>query len=557
MKAQADLARYRELVAKDEISRQQFDQAEAAAKSAAANVDAKRATAEAAARNIEQAQARLEEAQTKQVEAQRNRPQQIAIQSATVQSKQATAEREKTLVDQAALNLSYTKIVAPIDGVIGKKNAEAGQQVSPGQQLMAVVPLNDLWVTANFKETQLQKMHAGQRATIHVDAYDRDYEGYVESLAGASGARFSLLPPENATGNYVKVVQRLPVRIRLKPGEDPNHLLRPGMSADPKVWFEQQVSPPPIIVPYVPRRRPGAGFAAGGCAGLAAQVSQRAVVQDAQLAAARVSQRALVLLVVRRVAAQDELPAGVVAQAAAPGGPPAEALERARRGVRTSVAPALACSAGWADVSPASAEALDGFRGQADASRELAEAQAGFRGKAGVQQELAVALGDFQAKAGVLQEPVAVSPGSQMAVGPPGLARSAGVAVPPSCFPVRQVLDDSADSPPRAGTAEKRTALRVCRAERREPVSPRRFGLASACATAAGRGAGVRYEVTSGAAAATTCGRPRFTAANCSRFEAACRICCTCAATGGVRGSRNTTCSAGSGRALMPPRPPL
>ncbi len=240
VKAQADLARYRELVAKDEISKQQFDQAEATAKSAAANVDAKRATAEAAARNIEQAQARLEEAQTKQVEAQRNRPQQIAIQSATVQSKQATAEREKTLVDQAALNLSYTKIVAPIDGVIGKKNAEAGQQVSPGQQLMADVPLNDLWVTANFKETQLQKMHTGQRATIHVDAYDRDYEGYVESLAGASGARFSLLPPENATGNYVKVVQRLPVRIRLKAGEDPNHLLRPGMSADPKVWLDSK-----------------------------------------------------------------------------------------------------------------------------------------------------------------------------------------------------------------------------------------------------------------------------------------------------------------------------
>jgi membrane fusion protein, multidrug efflux system len=239
VKAQADLARYRELVAKDEISRQQFDQAEAAAKSAAANVDAKRATAEAVGRNIEQAQAKLEEAQTRQLEAQRNRPQQIAIQNATVQSKQATAEREKTLVDQAQLNLSYTKIFAPIDGIIGKKNAEAGQQVSPGQQLMADVPLTDLWVTANFKETQLRKMHAGQRATIHVDAYDRTYEGYVESLAGASGARFSLLPPENATGNYVKVVQRLPVRIRFKPGQDPKHELRPGMSVDPKVWLDK------------------------------------------------------------------------------------------------------------------------------------------------------------------------------------------------------------------------------------------------------------------------------------------------------------------------------
>jgi membrane fusion protein (multidrug efflux system) len=240
VKAQADLARYRMLVAKDEISKQQYDQAEAAAKSAAAKVDAKRATAEAYARNIEQAQARLEQSQTRQLEAQRNRPQQIAIQNATVESRQASAARQQTMVDQAALNLSYTKIVAPVDGVIGKKNAEPGQQVAPGQQLMADVPLNDIWITANFKETQLKKMHPNQRATIHVDSYDRDYEGYVESVAGATGARFSLLPPENATGNYVKVVQRVPVRIRLKAGEDPNHQLRPGMSVDPKVWIDSR-----------------------------------------------------------------------------------------------------------------------------------------------------------------------------------------------------------------------------------------------------------------------------------------------------------------------------
>jgi membrane fusion protein, multidrug efflux system len=238
IKAQSDLARYKQLVGKDEISQQQFDQAQAAANAAAATVDAKKATAEAAARNIEQQQSRLEETQTKQVEAERNRPQQIAIQNATVESRQATAERNRTAVDQAELNLSYTKIFAPVDGVIGKKNVEPGQQVAPGQQLMADVPLNNLWITANFKETQLQKMRTGQRATIHVDAYDREYEGYVESLAGASGARFSLLPPENATGNYVKVVQRLPVRIRLKPGEDKDHLLRPGMSVDPKVWLK-------------------------------------------------------------------------------------------------------------------------------------------------------------------------------------------------------------------------------------------------------------------------------------------------------------------------------
>src|SRR5665213_656557 len=208
VKAQADLVRYKQLVGKDEISRQQYDQADAAAKSAAANVDAKRATAQAAARNIERTQALLEQAQTKQIEAQRNRPQQIAIQDATVKSRQATADRQQTMLDEALLNLSYTKIFAPIDGVVGEKNAEPGQQVSKGQQLMVDIPLNDLWVTANFKETQLRSMRPGQRATIHVDAYDRDYEGYVESLAGASGARFSLLPPENATGNYVKVVQR-------------------------------------------------------------------------------------------------------------------------------------------------------------------------------------------------------------------------------------------------------------------------------------------------------------------------------------------------------------
>jgi membrane fusion protein, multidrug efflux system len=238
VKAQSDLARYKQLIAKDEISQQQYDEADAAAKSAAANVDAKKASAEADARAIEEQQAKLEQAQTRQTEAQRNRPQQIAIQNATVENREAAAVRQKTLVDQAELNLSYTKIVAPVDGVIGKKNAEPGQQVSPGQQLMAVVPIQNLWVTANFKETQLRKMHPGQRATIHVDAYDRDYEGYVESLAGASGAKFSLLPPENATGNYVKVVQRLPIRIRLKAGEDSDHLLRPGMSVDPKVWLD-------------------------------------------------------------------------------------------------------------------------------------------------------------------------------------------------------------------------------------------------------------------------------------------------------------------------------
>jgi membrane fusion protein (multidrug efflux system) len=237
-KAQADLVRYKQLIAKDEISQQQYDQVDAAAKAAAATVDARKATAEAAARNVDATRARLRQAETRIAEARRNRPQQIALQNAVVRSRQATTVREQTLLDQALLNLSYTKILAPVDGIIGKKNAEPGQEVAPGQQLMADVPISNLWVTANFKETQLKKMRPGQRVTIHVDAYNRDYNGYVESLAGASGARFSLLPPENATGNYVKVVQRLPIRIRVKEGEDSEHLLRPGMSVEPKVWLD-------------------------------------------------------------------------------------------------------------------------------------------------------------------------------------------------------------------------------------------------------------------------------------------------------------------------------
>jgi membrane fusion protein (multidrug efflux system) len=136
------------------------------------------------------------------------------------------------------LNLKYTTIVAPIDGIAGKKNVAIGQNVSAGQELMAVVPLDDLWITANFKETQLEKMRVGQPVKITVDAYDREYTGKVQRIAGASGARFSLLPPENATGNYVKVVQRIPVRISLDPGQNQDHLLREGMSVTPRVQLQ-------------------------------------------------------------------------------------------------------------------------------------------------------------------------------------------------------------------------------------------------------------------------------------------------------------------------------
>ena len=175
-----------------------------------------------------------------------------AVADAAVESDSASAEAAKTViasraaavdaaqaaVDQALLNLDYTRITAPMSGVIGKKTVEDGQRVQPGELLLAIVPLDDIWITANFKETQIRRMQPGQRATIYVDAIGREYQGYVEGVGGASGAKFSLLPPENATGNYVKVVQRLPVRIRLKPGQDPDHRLRIGMSVEAKVRFK-------------------------------------------------------------------------------------------------------------------------------------------------------------------------------------------------------------------------------------------------------------------------------------------------------------------------------
>ena len=157
--------------------------------------------------------------------------------SKVIGSRQASVKAAKAALDQAMLNREYTKIVAPISGVVGKKTVEVGQRVQPGQLLLAIVPLDDIWITANFKETQIRKLKPGQRATIYVDSTDREYEGHVEGLGGASGEKYSLLPPENATGNYVKVVQRLPIRIRLEPGQNSDRRLRPGMSVDATVWL--------------------------------------------------------------------------------------------------------------------------------------------------------------------------------------------------------------------------------------------------------------------------------------------------------------------------------
>ena len=162
-------------------------------------------------------------------------PQQVNITRSKVSAAQAKVEQRRADLEQATLNLAYTTIVAPASGIIGKKNINTGQNVAAGQQMMAIVQLDDLWVTANFKETQLKKMQVGQFVKLTVEAYGRDYTGKIERVAGASGAKFSLLPTENATGNFVKVVQRIPVRIAFDPGQDKDRLLRPGMSVVPKV----------------------------------------------------------------------------------------------------------------------------------------------------------------------------------------------------------------------------------------------------------------------------------------------------------------------------------
>jgi membrane fusion protein, multidrug efflux system len=233
-KAQADLNRYRQLVGKQEISEQQYDQAVAAAKASEATVTAAQAQAQAAAQQVSEARGRVAQAEA-QVRSARTGPQQVSMTRARAAAADAAVQMAKAALEQAELNLGYTTILAPLSGLVGKKSVEVGQNVMPGQALMALVPLDDIWVTANFKETQLKNMRSGQHVKIHVDAYDHDYDGYVESLAGATGADFSLLPPENATGNYVKVVQRVPVRIRFDKGQDPQHLLRLGMSVEPKV----------------------------------------------------------------------------------------------------------------------------------------------------------------------------------------------------------------------------------------------------------------------------------------------------------------------------------
>jgi membrane fusion protein, multidrug efflux system len=243
-KTRDDQTRYQLLVVKDEISKQIYQTAVSAEAAAQATIEARRASVAEAEQNINVAQSAVLQARAKiaqadaTIQAAMTAPRQVAISQARAKSSQAQVAQMRAALEQAKLNLAYCTIFAPVSGIVGKKSAEVGQNVSPGQQLMDVVPLDDIWVTANFKETQLEHMQAGQRVRFSVDAYGREYTGRVEAIGGASGSRFSVLPPENATGNYVKVVQRIPVRIDLDPGQNDDRRLRPGMSVDPKVYVE-------------------------------------------------------------------------------------------------------------------------------------------------------------------------------------------------------------------------------------------------------------------------------------------------------------------------------
>lgn len=235
-KAQADLERYKPLVEKDVISKQQFDAAVAAADAARAALSDARHSEQAAGDGVKVARERETQALAGLKFAQTG-PQQVAAQSARAKQAQAQVAQAQAQLDMARLNLSYTKIVAPAAGIITRKSVEINQNVAPGQNLMMLVSLEGLWVTANFKETQLRHMSAGQAVEIDVDSTGRTYHGKVTQIGGATGSVLSLFPPENATGNYVKVVQRVPVRVDFTDlaNEDPNHELRPGLSVEPKV----------------------------------------------------------------------------------------------------------------------------------------------------------------------------------------------------------------------------------------------------------------------------------------------------------------------------------
>jgi membrane fusion protein, multidrug efflux system len=242
-RSRRDVERLKGLLAKDEVSQQQFDAAVAAADAQAAATDTARAQIAEAEAGIRMAESRQVQAQAGEQAARaglRNAqtgPEQVTAMRARASSAQARVEQAKATLAQAELNLQYTVLKAPARGVVSRKSVNPGQVIQASQPLMSLVQTDEVWITANFKETQLTEMRPGQHVVVEVDAYDgREFQGKVDSIAAATGARFSLLPPENATGNFVKVVQRVPVKIALETGQDPEHLLRPGMSVTPTVY---------------------------------------------------------------------------------------------------------------------------------------------------------------------------------------------------------------------------------------------------------------------------------------------------------------------------------
>ena len=243
-KTNSDLTRMKPLVAKEEISRQQYDAVVAAAATATAAEDSANSQVKEAQQGVQVAQAQLDQERAPMaevrahVDAAKSGPEQVVAKQAQAQASGAQVQQKQAALSQAEIDLGYTTVRAPVSGLVSERSMEPGQTVSHGQPLMAIVPLEDVWVTANFKESQLKNMHPGQPVEIEVDAYGKKYKGHVDSIAAATGARFSLLPPENATGNYVKVVQRVPVKIFFEKDQDPNHLLRPGMSVTPTVMVK-------------------------------------------------------------------------------------------------------------------------------------------------------------------------------------------------------------------------------------------------------------------------------------------------------------------------------
>jgi membrane fusion protein (multidrug efflux system) len=235
VKAQDDLLRYKALLDKQEVAAQVYDQALAAAKAGTASVVAARENEAAAEQAVRQAHSLLGQSEANRQSAETG-PQQVSSTQARARAAIADVQQKRAALEQAQLNLQYTQIVAPISGEVNK-TVVVGLNVQPGQQLLTVVPLDEIWITANFKETQLREMKVGQKSDIHVDSSGQSFKGHVDSIAGATGPLFSLLPPENATGNYVKIVQRIPVKIVLEPGENQNHQLRPGMNVVPDVYL--------------------------------------------------------------------------------------------------------------------------------------------------------------------------------------------------------------------------------------------------------------------------------------------------------------------------------